>query len=122
MPGTYRPLIGVRPCLRLAYACIDIGSNTTRLLVAEPGEGGIRELMTQRVFTRIGDGLRKTKQMAPGKNDEVADVVATQARHARDLGAAEIVVVATAAIREAKNREDLLVAIESQARLETNVL
>jgi len=105
-----------------AYACIDIGSNTTRLLVAEPGEGGIRELMTQRVFTRIGKGLRKTKQLAPEKIDEVADVVATQARHARDLGAAEIVVVATAAIREAKNREDLLVAIESQAGLATNVL
>ncbi|MFL5886801.1 MAG: hypothetical protein ACJ77M_17155, partial [Thermoleophilaceae bacterium] len=80
------------------------------------------ELMTQRVFTRIGKGLRKTKQLAPEKIEEVAEVVATQARHARDLGAAEIVVVATAAIREAKNREDLLGAIESQAGLSTKVL
>src|SRR3954449_3989838 len=103
MPGTYRPLIGVRPCLRLAYACIDIGSNTTRLLVAEPNGGGLRELMTQRVFTRIGKGLRKTKRLTPEKVEEVTEVVVTQARHARELGAEEIVVVATAAIREAGN-------------------
>jgi exopolyphosphatase/guanosine-5'-triphosphate,3'-diphosphate pyrophosphatase len=105
-----------------AYACIDIGSNTTRLLVAEPGESGLRELMTQRVFTRIGKGLRKTKQLAPEKVDEVADVVATQARHARDLGAQQIVVVATAAIREARNRDDMVAAIDSRAGLATKVL
>jgi exopolyphosphatase/guanosine-5'-triphosphate,3'-diphosphate pyrophosphatase len=35
-------------------ACIDIGSNTTRLLVAEPDGGRVRELLRQRAFTRIG--------------------------------------------------------------------
>jgi exopolyphosphatase/guanosine-5'-triphosphate,3'-diphosphate pyrophosphatase len=106
----------------LAYACIDIGSNTTRLLVAEPGAGALRELMTQRVFTRIGKGLRKTKHLGAEKIEEVADVVATQARHARDLGAKEIVVVATAAIRDADNRHELLEAIERSAGLPTKVL
>jgi exopolyphosphatase/guanosine-5'-triphosphate,3'-diphosphate pyrophosphatase len=106
----------------LPYACIDIGSNTTRLLVAEPGAGTLRELMTQRVFTRIGKGLRKTRHMAPEKIEQVAEVVATQARHARDLGAKEIVVVATAAIRDADNRQDLVEAIERSAGLPTKVL
>src|SRR5882724_12246539 len=101
----------MRPSSRLAYACIDIGSNTTRLLVAEAGPGELRELMTQRVFTRIGKGLRKTRHMAPEKIAEVAEVVATQARHARELGAKEIVVVATAAIRDADNRNELVDAI-----------
>jgi exopolyphosphatase / guanosine-5'-triphosphate,3'-diphosphate pyrophosphatase len=110
------------PALRLAYACIDIGSNTTRLLVAEPGAGSLRELMTQRVFTRIGKGLRKTRHMAPEKIEHVAEVVATQARHARELGAKEIVVVATAAIRDADNRQELIAAIEAHAGLPTKVL
>ena len=38
-------------------ACIDIGSNTTRLLVAEPVDGRLRELLRQRAFTRIGKSL-----------------------------------------------------------------
>src|SRR5207249_4508185 len=116
------PIVCDPPRRLAAYACIDIGSNTTRLLVAEPGENGLRELMTQRVFTRIGKGLRKTKRLAPDKVEEVADVVATQARHARDLSAQEIVVVATAAIREARNRADLVDAISSRAGLLTKVL
>src|SRR5437899_2402889 len=40
----------------MAYACIDIGSNTTRLLVAEAADGQLRELLQQRAFTRIGSG------------------------------------------------------------------
>jgi exopolyphosphatase/guanosine-5'-triphosphate,3'-diphosphate pyrophosphatase len=105
-----------------AYACIDIGSNTTRLLVAESGQGALRELMTQRVFTRLGKGLRKTKELSSEKVAEVAEVVATQVRHARELGAARTEVVATAAIREARNRDDLLAAIHAQSGMSTRVL
>jgi exopolyphosphatase/pppGpp-phosphohydrolase len=38
-------------------ACIDNGSNTTRLLVAEPDGTRIRELLRQRAFTRTSDRL-----------------------------------------------------------------
>jgi len=34
-------------------ACIDIGSNTTRLLVAESREGRLQEVLAQRAFTRL---------------------------------------------------------------------
>src|SRR4051794_41779429 len=78
--------------------------------------------MTQRVFTPIGEGLRQTRRLPPAEGREGADVVAPQARHARDLGAQEIVVVATAAIRDARNGEELVAAIESQAGLETKIL
>ena len=46
---------------RLICACIDIGSNTTRLLVADAGSGQLRELVTQRAFTRIGKSLPPTR-------------------------------------------------------------
>jgi exopolyphosphatase/pppGpp-phosphohydrolase len=35
-------------------AAIDIGSNTTRVLVAEPEDGQLRKVMEQRAYTRIG--------------------------------------------------------------------
>ena len=104
-------------------ACVDIGSNTTRLLVAEcRGEGAIRELMTQRVYTRIGKSLGRDKELPDAKVDEVAAVVKQQVRHARELGADHVRVVATAAIRQAKNRGALVEAIERTAGVETHVL
>jgi exopolyphosphatase/guanosine-5'-triphosphate,3'-diphosphate pyrophosphatase len=103
------------------YACIDIGSNTTRLLVAEC-DGGVREVHQERAFTRIGHGLREDGLIPAAKLDEVAAVVTAQVALARDLGAREIHGVATAAIRRAENGAELLSAIESACGLVVRVL
>jgi exopolyphosphatase/guanosine-5'-triphosphate,3'-diphosphate pyrophosphatase len=102
--------------------CIDIGSNTTRLLVAEPVDGRLRELLRQRAFTRIGRGLRHDDTIPEKKIREVADVVATQVRLARELGTRTIRTVATAAIREAANQEDFTRALARRAGVEVEVL
>jgi exopolyphosphatase/guanosine-5'-triphosphate,3'-diphosphate pyrophosphatase len=96
----------------LVLACIDIGSNTTRLLVAERRGGKLRELVTQRAFTRIGKSLLTGGEIPREKIDETADVVATQTRVAKEVGAVDCVAVATAAIRDAANRDELANAVE----------
>ena len=106
----------------MAYACVDIGSNTTRLLVAEPADGRLRELMTQRVYNQLGASLGRGEGIPSHKIDETADTVATQARHAHEYGAERIHVVATAAIRDAPNRDQLTSAIEAEAGLPVRVL
>jgi exopolyphosphatase/guanosine-5'-triphosphate,3'-diphosphate pyrophosphatase len=105
----------------VAYACIDIGSNTTRLLVAEPSNGRLRELMTQRAFTSLGKATTKGR-IPVEKIEETADVVATQARLARELGARDIAVVATAAVRSAKNRSEFGAAVQAESGLPVRVL
>jgi len=94
------------------YGCIDIGSNTTRLLVAEAGGGSLRELCTERAFTRIGRASRKDGVIPTEKIEETVEVVLRQARAARELGATQLVAVATAAIRTASNRDELCDAVE----------
>jgi exopolyphosphatase / guanosine-5'-triphosphate,3'-diphosphate pyrophosphatase len=106
----------------MVCACIDIGSNTTRLLVASPRNGGLRELCQQRAFTRIGRSLRDDGHIAEPKIDEVAEVVASQARTAEQLGARALKAVATAAIREAGNRDDLVAAVRSRCGVDIEVL
>ena len=103
-------------------ACIDIGSNTTRLLVADAGEGRLRELVAQRAFTRIGKSLQDGGMIPPHKIAETAEVVRTQTSVAREVGAEHIVAVATAAIRTASNRDELVSAVEDAGGVELSVL
>jgi len=103
-------------------ACIDIGSNTTRLLVAEPVDGRLRELLRQRAFTRIGKSLKNDDRIPPKKIAQTAEVVATQVRVARELGAETIRAVATAALREASNQQDVVGAIHAAAGVDVELL
>jgi exopolyphosphatase/guanosine-5'-triphosphate,3'-diphosphate pyrophosphatase len=103
-------------------ACIDVGSNTTRLLVADTVADGIQDVLNERVFTLIGRSVGDSGRIPPEKLEETAAVVADQAERARSLGADRIRVVATAAIRCAHNARDLVGAIERQAGLPLDVL
>src|SRR5213083_2779403 len=106
----------------MAYACIDIGSNTTRLLVAEAADGQLRELLQQRTFTRIGKGRKREDRIDDGKIAEVAEVVATQVRVAEELGSRELRAVATAAIRQAANGDELVATIRDVAGVDVHIL
>src|SRR4051794_37194416 len=103
-------------------ACIDIGSNTTRLLVAEMGQDGLREVLAQRAFTRLGKGTAPDGSIAPEKIPQLGDVVAAQVAAARRLGVRRLRVVATAAIRRAPNREQLVAAIHRAAGVDVEVI
>jgi exopolyphosphatase/guanosine-5'-triphosphate,3'-diphosphate pyrophosphatase len=106
----------------LLCAAIDIGSNTTRVLVAEPDEGQLRTVMEQRAYTRIGKASKHDGAIDDDKVAEVAEVVATQVRLAEELGAEAIRPVATAAIREAANRDEAVAEIARVAGVPVDVL
>jgi exopolyphosphatase / guanosine-5'-triphosphate,3'-diphosphate pyrophosphatase len=101
---------------------IDIGSNTTRLLVAEPVDGQLKKVMEQRAYTRINKAVNGDGEIPPEKVEEVAEVVATQVRLARELGAETIRAVATAAIREASNGEEVARRIGDAAGVPVAIL
>lgn len=103
-------------------AAIDIGSNTTRLLVAEPQDGQLRKVMEQRAYTQIGADTKRDGSMSKEKIEEVSDVVCTQMKLAREMGAEAFRTVATAAIRDATNRKKAVKKIEEIAGVEIDVL
>jgi exopolyphosphatase/guanosine-5'-triphosphate,3'-diphosphate pyrophosphatase len=101
-------------------ACIDIGSNTTRLLVAEPDGAGLREVLHRRMFVPLvngGRGAIDAETIAV-----LASVVAAHVALARECGAERVHAVATAAIRRAANREALCAAIGREAGVRVRVL
>src|SRR4051812_28289805 len=89
---------------RMRCACVDIGTNTTRLLVAERTADGLREVVAVRRFMRLtsaADGAIPAVTVA-----RVAELVAAHVQLAHEHGAQDVRTVATAAIRQAPNRDE----------------
>ncbi len=103
-------------------ACIDIGSNTTRLLVADCEPEAITEVHQERAFTHLALSGRADGAISPAKCAEIARVVAAQLATARRLGSGEVRAVATAAIRSAANRDELAAAIRDACGLDVRIL
>ena len=101
-------------------ACIDIGSNTTRLLVAEDDGSRLREVVSGRAFTHLG--ATGAGALGADKIAEVAAIVARQMRLADELGADSLRVVATAAVRQAVDREALAAAIAASCGATLEIL
>jgi len=92
------------------------------VLVAEPKDGQLRKVMEQRAYTRVDKASQHDGAIDRAKIDEVADVVATQVRLAQEIGAQAIRTVATAAIREAANRDEVVAEINRVANVDVEVL
>jgi len=103
-------------------ACIDIGSNTTRLLVAAEDGSRLHELYAERAFTRLGAACGRDGAIESVKVAEVASVVARQVRIAQELGIAALRVVATAAVRQAANGPVLAAAIDDACGVTLEIL
>src|SRR5919109_301606 len=68
------------------------------------------------------DAVRRNGSIKEDKVAEIAQTVATQVRLAEEVGAGAIKTVATAAIREADNRDQVVAEIERVAGVEVDVL
>ncbi|MFY9263814.1 MAG: hypothetical protein WAO61_00060 [Solirubrobacterales bacterium] len=102
-------------------ACIDIGSNTTALLVADVNGTSVAPIGVRRAFTMIGASLRDDL-ISPEKMLEVQDAVTTFVQQAREMNADSIRIVATHGVREAVNGGLLARMVEGRAGLPVQIL
>lgn len=94
-------------------AVIDIGTVTTRLLVADVGPAGVQEVVRRSRITHLGDGWTGTGMLARDAIARVAATVGEYAAEAHALGAEEVVALATSAARDAANTDELANALAS---------
>ena len=106
----------------MRLGCIDIGSNTTRLLVADSDRGRLQWVHQERSFTRLGHELAQHGAIGSAKIAEVVAVVRDQHDSARMHGAADVRVVATEAVRSACNGDELCAAVRRSTGLSVEVL
>lgn len=100
-------------------AFIDIGTNSVRLvLVRITADGSTTELAQRKETVRLGEGEFGTGFLTAGAMARATLVVGTFADMARANGATEIVAIATAATREARNREVFLSGLRDATGLD----
>jgi exopolyphosphatase / guanosine-5'-triphosphate,3'-diphosphate pyrophosphatase len=104
-------------------AAVDVGTNSTRLLVADVDGGRVvAELARETVITRLGKGVDRTGRFDPAALRRTLDVLAGYAAECERLGVARRRVVATSATRDAANRRQFLDGVRQLLGVEAEVL
>jgi exopolyphosphatase / guanosine-5'-triphosphate,3'-diphosphate pyrophosphatase len=104
-------------------AAFDVGTNSTRLLVADVDGGGIvAEHAREMVITRLGKGVDRTGRFDPAALARTLEVLAGYAGTCRRLGVARRRLVATSATRDAADRRRFLDGVRGLLGVDAEVL
>jgi len=103
-------------------AAVDIGTNSTRLLVADIDGESVRELARRLEITRLGEGVDERHILLPQAIARVRNVLAEYRRAAEEAGAGRTLAFATSAVRDAENGEAFLGEIEWSYAFKTRLL
>ena len=96
----------------MRVAAVDLGTNSTRLLVADVEGGRVEEVARQSEITRLGEGVDERRKLLPLPVARVRNVLSDYRRELEELGAERTLVLGTSAIRDADNGEAFLGEIE----------
>ena len=102
-------------------AVVDVGSNSTRLLVADVGDG-VAVLERQSRVTRLGRGVDLSGQLADEAIEAACLAIADYVEICRELGAERVAAIATSAVRDASNGEAFVAELRERFTLTARVL
>jgi exopolyphosphatase/guanosine-5'-triphosphate,3'-diphosphate pyrophosphatase len=106
----------------MRVAAIDLGTNTTRLLVGDVVDGRIDPLLRRSTITRLGEGVDARRRLLPFPIARVRNCLSDYRRELESLGAERALLVATSAVRDAENGEAFLGEIEWSYGFTTRLL
>jgi exopolyphosphatase/guanosine-5'-triphosphate,3'-diphosphate pyrophosphatase len=101
---------------------VDLGTNSTRLLVADVENGAVQELERRLTITRLGEGVDERRVLLPTALARVRNTLADYRRVLEGSGAARTLAVATSAVRDAENGEAFLGEVEWSYGFDTRLL
>src|SRR5208337_1589608 len=99
----FSPLLGMP-----TFAAVDIGSNSVRLKIAKTNRGRLETLHEDREVTRLGESVFANGALDPQAMSQTLQVLRRFHRAAQDYAADRVRVVATSALRDAKNSRAFL--------------
>jgi len=103
-------------------AAVDLGTNTTRLLVADVEHGLLEQVVRREAVTRLGESVDRRRILLPTAIARVRNVLVDYRREAQALGAQRVIAVGTSAVRDADNGEAFLGEVEWSYGFTTRLL
>ena len=103
-------------------AAVDLGTNSTRLLVADVEGDRLDEVVRLLTITRLGEGVDKRKKLLPVPITRVRNALTEFRRELEQHGATRTLAIATSAVRDAENGEAFLGEIEWSYGFTTRLL
>ena len=103
-------------------ASIDLGSNSTRLLIADITNGTITTIYKEHQVTRMSDKLSETKIISDESTKRVLKVLAGYFKTINKNNVENIQIVGTAALRDASNSQDITKLIEKRFGFEVDIV
>ncbi len=102
-------------------AVIGIGSNSVRMLVADVENGQARQLRRDRAGTRLFAGLDEKHNLSESAMNMTIEAVSRMASDARAMGAEEVDLFATSAVRDAANSDVLSRRLKEEAQVDMQI-
>jgi exopolyphosphatase / guanosine-5'-triphosphate,3'-diphosphate pyrophosphatase len=106
----------------MRVGAVDLGTNSTRLLVADVADGHVEEVGRALRITRLGEGVDERRRLLPLPVARVRNVLSEFRRELDRLGAERTLAVATSAVRDAENGEAFLGEVEWSYGFTTRLL
>ncbi|HEX9966529.1 MAG TPA: Ppx/GppA phosphatase family protein [Solirubrobacterales bacterium] len=103
-------------------AVIDVGSNSTRLLIADVADGNVAKLERQSRVTRLGRGVDLTGQLSAEAIEATCDAIGDYAALCEQLEVEATTTIATSAVRDASNGDAFVAELRERFALTARVL
>lgn len=101
---------------------IDIGTNSTRMLVGDVQGSRVDEVERRTTVTALGRGVDHTNSLCSDAIDDVCSVIADYQARYQELGAERVMAIATSAVRDADNGEAFIAELRERFDLQAQLL
>ena len=120
MPRVERGSEGMDAVLRVAV--VDIGTNSTRLLIGDVSGTSVTEIERRTTVTNMGRGVDHSGLICSDAVDDVCTVIGDYKSRYEEMGAERVMTIATSAVRDAVNGEAFIAELRERFNLDARLL
>jgi exopolyphosphatase/guanosine-5'-triphosphate,3'-diphosphate pyrophosphatase len=106
----------------MRVAVVDIGTNSTRLLLADVAGSHVEQVERRTTVTNMGRGVDHTGLICSEAMEDVCEVVAGYKARYEEMGAERLIAIATSAVRDAANGDAFIAELRERFGIDARLL